>query len=303
MDKASYFVENKALFGGYPNQNSVEEYENNGVRYFINLTEDGEKGIEPYKTNYIYIHYPIIDRQVPKDWKSFSIFIIKVADIIKNLDDKEEKLFLSCKGGHGRSGVVVACLLSYMYKIDPSDAIKKTCHYHSLRKNMRDKWRKIGSPQTTFQKNFVMKFFDNLYIYNNKLNFSSGIRYEYNLQVDIPNIGLFPNLISAYYALKNPSNNTYIKSLQTYTDFLEIDKLFKEEKETEDWEKNKELYLYTVLKYAFEQYPIIKEYLINTGFRNIILCSSDLVGTHSKNIFGEVLMNIRKNIYISSENF
>jgi len=27
------------------------------------------------------------------------------------------------------------------------------------------------------------------------------------------------------------------------------------------------------------------------------------VGTHSKNIFGEVLMNIRKNIYISSENF
>ena len=75
MDKASYFVDNKALFGGYPTQKEVEEYENNGVRYFINLTEDGEKGIEPYITKYVYIHYPIKDRKAPKDWKSFSEFI------------------------------------------------------------------------------------------------------------------------------------------------------------------------------------------------------------------------------------
>ena len=83
MDKASFFVKNKALFGSYPTQKDIEEYEENGVIYFINLTENGEKGIEPYKTKYTYIHYPIKDMRIPTDWNSFAEFIIKVSNIIK----------------------------------------------------------------------------------------------------------------------------------------------------------------------------------------------------------------------------
>ena len=41
MDDASYFVKNKALFGGFPTQKAVEEYEKNGVKieqiFFNNL--------------------------------------------------------------------------------------------------------------------------------------------------------------------------------------------------------------------------------------------------------------------------
>ena len=307
MDDASYFVKNKALFGGYPIQRAVEEYENNGVRYFINLTEDGEKGIQPYKTKYTYIHYPIKDRRIPSDWKGFAEFIINVSDIIKRLDvEKGEKLFLSCKGGHGRSGVVVACLLCYIYNISPSDAIAKTTRYHGMRKHMRDKWRKIGAPQTRSQKHFVSKFFEPLYIYNNRTTyFSYGFNNESDFTVTIPNVGLFPNAISAYYALKNPLSITYIGSLEKSINNTDIESIFDNEPITEEWDDNKEEYMYKVLTYKFEQHSILKHHLMNTGLRPIIFCSTDLfLGKTSdgsgRNILGKTLMNMR-NMYISFE--
>jgi hypothetical protein len=35
MERSSYFIKDKALFGSYPTQESVEELEKEGVRYFI----------------------------------------------------------------------------------------------------------------------------------------------------------------------------------------------------------------------------------------------------------------------------
>lgn len=303
MDKASFFVKNKALFGGYPTQTAVEEYENNGVRYFINLTEDGEKGIQPYKTRYTYIHYPIKDRRVPTDWKSFAYLIIKLASIIKTLKN-DEKLFLSCKGGHGRSGVVVACLLCYIYKMLPSVAITKTTQYHGRRKDMREKWRKIGSPQTRSQKHFVSKFFEPLYIYKNHSNyFSHGFSNESEFTVVIPDLGMFPKAMGAYYAFKNPLKNSYVGSLEKSIDIQEIENIFINEPTNEEWENNKDVYMYKVLKYKFEQHSIIKQHLINTGLRPIVFCSSDLylgknIDGLGKNIFGKMLMKIRKNMYV-----
>jgi predicted NAD-dependent protein-ADP-ribosyltransferase YbiA (DUF1768 family) len=306
MDKASYFIENKALFGGYPTQTEVEEYEDNGVRYFINLTEEGEKGIEPYTTKYVYIHYPIKDRKVPIDWISFSEFIIRISEIIKTLNG--EKVFLSCKGGHGRSGIVVACLLCYIYEIEPNESIEKTSNYHNMRKNMRDKWRKIGSPQTMYQKKFIAKFFNPLHIYSNNNNyFSYGFSNESDLPVNIPELGIFPTAISAYYALKNPFNNNYIKSLEKSTEYSDIENIFENEPTNEDWENNKEIYMYKVLSHKFNQHPHIKQYLINTGLRPIIFYSKDLYLGKSldglgKNMLGVIIMKIRRNIYISPKN-
>ena len=48
MDNASFFIKNRALFGSFPTQESVEELEKNGVKYFINLTDLAiEKNIKP----------------------------------------------------------------------------------------------------------------------------------------------------------------------------------------------------------------------------------------------------------------
>ena len=85
MDTCSYFIKDKALFGSYPSEIAVRELEENGVRYFVNLTYEDEDKIKKYDTNYQIINYKIKDRSVPTDLLSFTKFIIKLSDIIKNL--------------------------------------------------------------------------------------------------------------------------------------------------------------------------------------------------------------------------
>ena len=38
MNKCSFFIKNKALFGSYPNPEQVNELQSIGVKYFVNLT-------------------------------------------------------------------------------------------------------------------------------------------------------------------------------------------------------------------------------------------------------------------------
>ena len=83
MEKSSYFIENRAMFGSFPTQESVDLLEKEGVRFFINLTNNYEKKITPYKTKYNYINYPIKDRHTPINNKTFSQFIIKLSNIIR----------------------------------------------------------------------------------------------------------------------------------------------------------------------------------------------------------------------------
>ena len=82
MESSSYFIKDKALFGSYPSQCSVEELEKEGVIYFINLTRDDEKKIIPYTTNHGYIHYPIPDQCVPENLPDFARFILRVVKMI-----------------------------------------------------------------------------------------------------------------------------------------------------------------------------------------------------------------------------
>lgn len=158
MDTCSYFIKDKALFGSYPSDVSVKELEDNGVRYFVNLTYDDEDKIKQYHTNYQIITYNIKDRSVPHDLLTFTQFISHLADIIKQLKISE-KIYIHCKGGHGRSGLVVACLICYIFKLSPYEALNYTSKCHSNRSVMRDKWRKIGAPQTHLQKKFVHQLF------------------------------------------------------------------------------------------------------------------------------------------------
>ena len=46
-----------------------------------------------------------------------------------------------------------------------AEAIELTTEAHSKRLVMREKWRRMGSPQTFFQKKFVHKMFTNLFFF------------------------------------------------------------------------------------------------------------------------------------------
>ena len=77
MNKSSFFIPSKALFGSYPNQNSVAELEQNGVVLFVNLTEPTE-ALDPYTLSESsrMIHFPIVDRKIPTDAMAFSKLIV-----------------------------------------------------------------------------------------------------------------------------------------------------------------------------------------------------------------------------------
>lgn len=80
MNRCSYFIQNKALFGSYPTQESVLELEEHGVRYFVDLTHNGEKNTTPYETKYKYIRFryeTTIPRQIGKH--SLNLFYAFVA--------------------------------------------------------------------------------------------------------------------------------------------------------------------------------------------------------------------------------
>ena len=164
MERSSYFIKNRALFGSFPEQEAVKELEDSGVRHFIDLTHATESKIVPYKTKYNYISFPITDHQIPRDIPKFAAFIVRIADIIFDLKN-DNMVYVHCKGGHGRSGIVVASLLCHIFNLTSSQSLEHTTLCHSHRKSMREKWRKIGSPQTYQQKNFVHQLYKRINFY------------------------------------------------------------------------------------------------------------------------------------------
>ena len=261
MNLCSYFIPDKALFGSYPTQESIYILQNEGVRYFIDLTYDNEKNIIPYKTDYKYIKYPIKDHSIPTDWKSFSIFIINICYILNSLKDNE-KIYIHCKGGHGRSGVVVACIFCYYYKLDSQIALEKTKDCHSKRLVMKDKWRIIGSPQNMVQKQFVKNFFEPF-----KYDKNIGLKIGFDINSEHP-INIKENIYfnTAFEAIK------YYKNNKT------------------DWDDNKINYINSIFKIKFSNNEQLKLNLLCTYLKPLIKVSGK---TYSSNI----LMNIREQYF------
>ena len=284
MNCSSYFIKNKALFGSYPSQDDIKELEELGVRYFIDLTDmhtDINK-IVPYKTNYTHISYPIKDHSTPTNSKTFASFILKIANIIKK-SAENVLIYVNCVGGHGRSGIVVACLLCEIFYIPPSEALQYTTYFHSTRKKMREKWRKIGSPQTLIQKKFVQNFFSCLTIEyeSDEYSFSNFAK----IPVFVPDVGLFPSGEAAYQAFKNLYNIEYIQKLKMSESPAHAKQIGDSILNTRmDWNDIKVEILSYIVSLKIIQNENVKNDLLNT-YLQPIYCD--------KKIFGTILTKIR----------
>jgi len=306
MNKSSYFIPDKALFGSYPDADAVKELEANGVVLFVNLTEDHE--IENKYTvsgdNKI-LSFPIPDRKIPTDYLSFSLFIIKIS-ILMNTFKNNDKLYVHCKGGHGRAGVLVACLLCYIYNIEPEKSLELTTQYHSTRKEMKQKWRQIGSPQTCRQKNFVIRMFTPIKFYRafksgtttGFSNFSTHPVYMKYFNVT------FPTSEAAFNAYKDPDNKEYIQKLvESKSPFIAKEHSKKCNLRT-DWFQNREIFMQEVIRSKLEQHKEFEINLINTGLKPIIhFTKNDKFWgngpeNNGKNVLGNILMKIRHEQFI-----
>lgn len=293
MNRTSYFIEKKALFGSYPSQSTVNELEKKNVKYFVDLTEKDETLIVPYSTKYNYINFPIKDRKVPDNWRLFSKFIIHISNLI--LSSKDDELFyIHCKGGHGRSGVIVACILCYIFKIPPEKSLNMTTQCHNKRIEMKDKWRKIGSPQTDQQKKFVMNFFQPLNINRNfKKGYTQGFSLHANTPIYVENFSkTFPNAQNAILAFKMSYDTEIVESLSSNFQIKDI-KLINEEK-NQSWDKEKLDVIKKILMLKYTQHPEIFKRLLNTGLRPIIFDSNILI-EYKENFVGNIIEQIRNN--------
>jgi ribA/ribD-fused uncharacterized protein len=298
MERSSYFIKHKALFGSFPTQEGVKELENVGVQYFVNLTHSNERKINPYHTDHNYISFPIRDNQVPEDCELFSAFIVKLADIICNL--KEGKLmYIHCKGGHGRSGIVVASLLCHIFGLSPTDALEYTTLYHSHRKSMREKWRKIGSPQTYKQKEFVHKLCKPINFYRAcKVGRTAGFSNFTRFPVIIKNFGKFPTAEAALQAYKDPENLDYVNKQISSRSPLESKNIGKKANVRKDWKKVREQIMYKILENKFLQHSHLRQVLLATCLSPIIHHTKDdnIWGNgrgNGLNLLGKLLVQLR----------
>lgn len=214
MECASYFIDNRAMFGGYPSQDQVTLMELLGFRYFINLTSPTENKIKPYKTTPTskYISFPIVDGHHPPSDNKLHGLVYKLCEILSDTDDK---IYVHCKGGHGRSGVIVALVTSVFFNVSADVALKHTNRCHNNRKEMRDIWRHMGSPQTVEQKNFVRRLCS-----VNNVKHTSILHNKYPRDIQIPGSNeIFGSV-----------ENAHIATGTSYNDIIANN-------ETEEWRK------------------------------------------------------------------
>ena len=160
MDRYSICCDGKVVFGGFPTQEEVDYLEENGVVIFVDLTRYFEKGVKQYSTTGKYIKYPIRDHNIPYDPSSFNTFINSIVSNIQSLQNGK-KIYIHCKGGHGRSSLVISCLLCKLKRCSALEAIGKTYKYHNKRV-MKQKWKR-GPKSTRLQRSFIDTFYNYIF--------------------------------------------------------------------------------------------------------------------------------------------
>jgi protein-tyrosine phosphatase len=164
----SKFYKNNCYFGCYPNKQQFECLIDNGFNVFLDLTTLKEKNMLNYVYEYDiihhnnsihYINYSIVDNRPPVTSKeSYIEFLVKLETLINN---KDNKIYIHCRGGHGRSSLVVSSLLSYLNGYPASQSFLLTKAMHDSRQDLKDKYKYIDCPQVISQRKFVMNIFNN----------------------------------------------------------------------------------------------------------------------------------------------
>ena len=131
-----------------------------GVSLFLCL-EDDEDLIDPHT------HRPHYSRGVLPEVAQFAVFggvvdgssfewltLVACLESVANhlVECPDRACYVHCFGGHGRAGIVAACILGLAYGLPPKDALSYTQHAHDQREDPA--WplqERQSSPQTAVQ--------------------------------------------------------------------------------------------------------------------------------------------------------
>jgi len=111
-------------------------------------------------TRVMFVSEEIRDSGVTKD-ECVVALLEKMTELLK----AGEKIYIHCWGGHGRTGTIIACLLGYLYPIEPDCALHLTSVYHQLRLSCRG-----ASPQAPSQFDQVRRIVSQFRLRDKKLD-------------------------------------------------------------------------------------------------------------------------------------
>lgn len=123
------------------------------VTLIVNLCCPSEK-LPPYQTPETVqrINYPIPDQGTLPDNQA-----LELTHYLSQCLLLGHKICIHCKGGHGRSALMAGLLLGYNSALQPDQVLKQVREAHGRRIVMSPKWRRIGPPQTTQQKDQIRR--------------------------------------------------------------------------------------------------------------------------------------------------
>ena len=160
----TYWLTPNILAGEYPTSKLGKEetrkklfqYLEKGITYFIDLTQEGEKDIyesllleEANKSSTLSISYkriPIQDFGIPQKNQMKDIL-----DTIDGAVQNNQKVYVHCKGGIGRTGTTVGCYL-VRHGYDGEEALENVNRLFQFSKRSMES---SFSPETREQMNFV----------------------------------------------------------------------------------------------------------------------------------------------------
>lgn len=156
--KNSYCVIPGSVYAGeyagdlYNPEKKIADLLNFGITHFIDLTEENE--LNPYRhllPPHVYYHrFAVRDRSVPRSIVDVFKLVRYIAELARFRDNK---IYIHCWGGVGRTGTIVACLYQYLGET-------ATFALNHLRQSFaqcpKSKFRQ--TPEIPLQIDFIFKF-------------------------------------------------------------------------------------------------------------------------------------------------
>jgi hypothetical protein len=167
-DWTSCLVPDRLYFGPFPNQLMMNRLLSQGFNLIVNLTHSFEEELYRIipsppgfpRRDIKYIHYPIEDNNGASSALSYCEFITD----LKYHFLEGRKIYLHCRGGHGRSSMVSVSLFYTIFPYEFHHAISYVNESHNNRVNLRNKWKKRRSPFNAIQYHFLAKIHKNIYV-------------------------------------------------------------------------------------------------------------------------------------------
>eukprot|EP01012_Entosiphon_sulcatum_P064707 TRINITY_DN93539_c0_g1_i1.p1 TRINITY_DN93539_c0_g1~~TRINITY_DN93539_c0_g1_i1.p1 ORF type:complete len:306 (+),score=29.06 TRINITY_DN93539_c0_g1_i1:75-920(+) len=176
--RSNYLIRDKVIVGCYPCMLNANQRRHHyiadlkaigatGVNVFVCLTAEAPLNRIVYARD-VQELFP--DRAFRflycgiEDCKAFPIESLDslILSILHELA-RGSKLYIHCFGGHGRAGIVAACLLGIIYKLNPKTAVEWTTRLHHARDDpCGGLVLPPDSPQTPWQKKQVAKYLEAL---------------------------------------------------------------------------------------------------------------------------------------------